>query len=809
MSEAHPWRWLDAGGATRTLSSEQLRAALRDGTIPPDARVAREGSDGWVAAADAVQQDQDIPPPPASAWAAQRELEGPSSEAPTAPRHISLASQKRTVVGMPVPRGETPASSLPPPRSHKPTLLGVPLPSVEADAEDLEVQPPIPPAPPPARVSVPSAPRVGGAGTTAPMAGRTAPKAPMPVATKGASPAAPRVQVPLPGAPAAPVPPGKGKTAGIDPPKPATPSPAPAPAGKGKTVGIDAPPETPAIPVGPHGTRVMQPFRPSSMPPPASTEARPPTEQASLHSIASQLEPAADVPTMHSHPSTAPAAPAAPAASEALADAPIPATPMSKAFSEPPPPQLAPMTPAPPEAHAPPFQPPAHIATPPLPMHADAIAPPPSAQSVDHHVPSIPPAAPPGGWQDRSSEPEPDLAPARPRRAMLPVVLGVMGVFVLIGLVAGVMALLRKPSAAPGEPTPTATTASAATTAPSPTSSASKPPAPAATDGVAPCTLAKTAVKLSPRASKDVPLEMAGIPATGRVLVGFSADGKSPQGIDVDPATLAVKRVVVPRGVGKLHRVLPVPLGTTARWLVDAEVPKALLAQTHSVATDPPYVIGLSGGTLSAADRVIDPPRTLWPVPSGRLDVLRVLVVPGDGPMVAIRSGDAVLVGLLATDRTPRGDLVQVSEAGQVGTPTLGTNGVEIAVAFAYRASASAPWSLRVAHGPHGVALGKAAAFAVPEGGPGGDAFAPALAGMADGRWILAWTEGTSGARVVRAVTLSSSFAPVGAPVVISPAEASGGQPTLAVSGDSALAVYLTSAKKGGYEVWGTTLACR
>ena len=61
----------------------------------------------------------------------------------------------------------------------------------------------------------------------------------------------------------------------------------------------------------------------------------------------------------------------------------------------------------------------------------------------------------------------------------------------------------------------------------------------------------------------------------------------------------------------------------------------------------------------------------------------------------------------------------------------------------------------------------------------------------------------------VRIATLSSSGEALGEPLSLSVAKSNAGQPSLAVVGADALAVYLTSPKKGVYEIWGATLSCR
>lgn len=415
----------------------------------------------------------------------------------------------------------------------------------------------------------------------------------------------------------------------------------------------------------------------------------------------------------------------------------------------------------------------------------------------------------------RPSLPPRDDEAARRRKTFVPIVFGALGAGVLLVIVGAVVSTLRKPAeppaAAASAPPPASSVAQTASPA-SPASSAAPAeptPRPAPREGgLGACAVAKAAVKLAPRASKDIPLELTGIPATSRIALGFSIDGKSPYGIEVDPATLGVKKAAVPRAQGTLRRVLPMPSSGGARWIVDADSTKASLRLAQTVPVEPTFVVGVAGDVIATADKVTD----AWapgPRIGGSADLLRSLVVPGSGSLVAVRAADALSAVRLRADRKASGELVRLADGGQSGTPALGTNGVEVAIAFAHRDAPTAPWGVKLSRFLKDEAPTKAAAFAVPAGGPGGDAFAPSIAGLADGRWLLAWTEGATGSRVVRLATLSTTGEVLGEPLSLSVPKSNAGQPSLAVVGADALAVYLTSPKKGSYEIWGATLSCR
>jgi hypothetical protein len=82
------------------------------------------------------------------------------------------------------------------------------------------------------------------------------------------------------------------------------------------------------------------------------------------------------------------------------------------------------------------------------------------------------------------------------------------------------------------------------------------------------------------------------------------------------------------------------------------------------------------------------------------------------------------------------------------------------------------------------------------------------LAGLADGRFLLAWTEGSGGDHDVRAQTLAADLKPIGAPFSVSHAGGNAGQGAAAVSGGRGLVAYLALTDHS-YEVWGAGVDCR
>jgi hypothetical protein len=310
-------------------------------------------------------------------------------------------------------------------------------------------------------------------------------------------------------------------------------------------------------------------------------------------------------------------------------------------------------------------------------------------------------------------------------------------------------------------------------------------------------------------------VELAAWPATSRVAVGFSPEGRTAAGVSLDTATLASRRERVPKAFGKLRRSVPLPSDKTLRYAVDTDITLAKktlpVQRTETIASEPSYQVGVSDGALVALDKPGDPPKRLFTIPGGAIDAMESLPMGTDGAVLAVRAGSAIYLGLVSSDHAARGELAKLSDAGQVGAPSLGTNGAEVAAAFAWRASGTDPWSIRWTHGAKGSAPGTAVPFAIPAGGPGGDVFAPSISGLPDGRWLFTWTEGSSGARVVRVATLAADGSTLdGSALTLSPAGTSAGQATAAPFGtNGVMVVFLTQARvKNVFDLWATTLEC-
>jgi hypothetical protein len=191
---------------------------------------------------------------------------------------------------------------------------------------------------------------------------------------------------------------------------------------------------------------------------------------------------------------------------------------------------------------------------------------------------------------------------------------------------------------------------------------------------------------------------------------------------------------------------------------------------------------------------------------------MRAMYVPDHGYPFAFRRDGAIYAGWLDMGRTAKGGITRISGAGApagspVGSPAIAYNRRELAVAFADRAAKDEPWTIRVGRAQMGSVPTTTAAFTLPSGGPGAPAIAPAIAGLADGRWLLVWTEGSGKNHDVRAQTLDPELRPVGDPIAISRPGSNAGQGAVAIEKGKGIVAFLAPAGKG-YDLWSTSLDC-
>jgi hypothetical protein len=318
-----------------------------------------------------------------------------------------------------------------------------------------------------------------------------------------------------------------------------------------------------------------------------------------------------------------------------------------------------------------------------------------------------------------------------------------------------------------------------------------------------PCWMAKQPAMWAPRVSNRIPFDVAST-ATGTLAVGYARDARSAMGIEVDLVSGDVQTRFEDKAAGDIERVAP-----TAT--VSFQVSRAgggPLRSPVDVPAEPPFSIGIDGTSIAIAP--LGAARApLWPIEGDdALGAASVHAAGDRGFLLTFRRGGAIWGGVIGADRKARGELVRVAgSGGAVGKPSAGWNGRELAVIFADRPDGAGHYEVRVGHAPGGQVPAATTVIPLPRGGPGGDAFAPDIAGLPDGRWLLVWTEGASGARAVRAQTLTSDFAPLGDPIALSPPAGNFGQGAIGIAGGRAATVFLSKGASS-YELWGAVLQC-
>lgn len=321
-----------------------------------------------------------------------------------------------------------------------------------------------------------------------------------------------------------------------------------------------------------------------------------------------------------------------------------------------------------------------------------------------------------------------------------------------------------------------------------------------------PCWVARQPVMWAPRVSKSVPFDVVATSA-GTFALGYARGETEAAGIEINVESGEVHERFSNETEDPIERVTPSPGGSG--FLVTTEADGGAIRPIVYVPDAPPFVIGLGGSSVTLANDQNGPATPLWPMQGeGEPGAARAQLAGDQGYAVIFRRGDAIWGGWIGRDRRPSGALTQVTgSGGAVGKPMSGWNGREIAVVFADRPSDDARYEIRVGRAPAGSIPTSTTVIPLPKGGPGGDAFAPGIAGLADGRWVLVWTEGSPGNRAIRAQTLAPDLKPLGDPIALSPPAGNFGQGVPGVAAGYVTVVFLSQGKVS-YELWGAMLQC-
>ncbi|WP_437830138.1 GYF domain-containing protein [Sorangium sp. So ce1153] len=319
-----------------------------------------------------------------------------------------------------------------------------------------------------------------------------------------------------------------------------------------------------------------------------------------------------------------------------------------------------------------------------------------------------------------------------------------------------------------------------------------------------PCWVARQPQQWAPLVAKSIPFEVTATKG-GKLAVGYAKSSMEAVGLEIDPATGERSERFSNREAADIVSISPAEDSFTVLTAAQQAIRSPV-----NVPGPRPFVVGLAEGSVVAADNPGAAPLSLWPVQGDEpLEAPRAIAAGSRGYAVAFRREKAVWAGWLDAERKPLGDLTRIAgSGGAVGKPSLGWNERALAVVFADR-PADGRWEIRAGQAAPGTLPGSTQVIPLPSGGPGGDAFAPDIAGLADGRWLLVWTEGPPGSRAMRAQTLASDLSPIGDPIALSPPAGNFGQGVLGVVARSGyVGVVFLSKPAASYELWGVILQC-
>ncbi|AKT43427.1 GYF domain-containing protein [Chondromyces crocatus] len=320
-----------------------------------------------------------------------------------------------------------------------------------------------------------------------------------------------------------------------------------------------------------------------------------------------------------------------------------------------------------------------------------------------------------------------------------------------------------------------------------------------------PCWVSRQPRKWAPLVDKSAPFDMAALGSAG-LLVGYARTQTEAMGLEVDLAKGGVSETFKQVARGSISRVFPTPGGTEA-FVVTLDGQEGVQSPFY-VPGPQPLVVGFGEGGIVTSERADGTMTPVWPKVGGEAEAMRVVKAGEKGHALLLRRDGGVWGGWMNPARSALGELMQVAgSGGSVGKPSLGWNGREVAVVFADRPAGSKAWEIRLGRAPFGQMPAATEVLPLPEGGPGGDAFAPDIAGLADGRWVLVWTEGPAGSRAMRALTLGPDLTPIGDPIALSPPAGNFGQGILGVAGSYVGTVFL-SKPAAIYELWGVVMQC-
>jgi hypothetical protein len=381
-----------------------------------------------------------------------------------------------------------------------------------------------------------------------------------------------------------------------------------------------------------------------------------------------------------------------------------------------------------------------------------------------------------------------------PRRSSLPVPRSmVLGLVTLAGITAllagGMVALVLSRTNAEKRPVPAPSVA--------------KPPAPIPKE--LGCRAVQPAARLATSVHRPVPPLLADVTQAEHVAVGFAQTPKIAAGLIVNLRTLDAQHAFEQNGDKALFGTVPLTSAGATSFVVDRAGGE--LGGARTVTSE--LVIGTAGGDFvrSAGNTTLP----LWRGAAGEKTTDPRVASTPSGHLVTFRRGGLggrILYGWLDPSGKPDGDLVSVSapNLSLAGTPDAAARAEDGLLVFAGRPSADADWQVQLVTAPRrGTPSVRAFATAATSGSKG--SIAPSATPLADGGWVLQWTEGSTGQYQVHLQRLGAKLEPLGEPRLVSPKGANSGQGALLATGSRVLSVFVQTTA-GHDELWGASFEC-
>lgn len=397
-----------------------------------------------------------------------------------------------------------------------------------------------------------------------------------------------------------------------------------------------------------------------------------------------------------------------------------------------------------------------------------------------------------------------DLPTQGASRTRLPYAIGAVAALALLGI----LWLVQRESPDAAVTAPSASAPAPSAIAPAPAARAAPEPV---VKGPAPaCEHVARATRVAEWADPSVVPAFVDIPGSTRVAVGFAQSDTYAIGITIDPKSFDRDQVFREFRKEKLASVVPTIDDGKLHFQVCRE--GTVLGNARAVGGPSTFFLGNTDLGIARA-KGKGAPEPIWRLEGARaLTVPRVATIEGIGHAAVFRRGGKtgqVAMGWLTEGGKKRSELRDLPTGGEMtGTPAVAANEEGALVVFAALKSGAAGWSLEIGTSKPGGVPTATQRFTLPPGGPGGDAIAPSAAALPGGRWLLSWTEGAPGSRMVRAQVLERDLSPRGGAIDLSPSGANAGQGVIWARDATGTVLFYVRSPRNTHELWGASIAC-